>query len=96
MKKLSYLLLASMLLAGCAINQKTPATPPPSVSTAAVVQSLSTTKSQLDQAGTSNTKVGQKIDKALTLADRLSVLIAQIEAEQAKAADKVVIPPTSK
>lgn len=82
------LLLALLFCAGCATKQLPPA---PTVSTAQVIESLNDTKEVLDQAGESNTIVGQKIDKALTLAERLDVLLKQIEEEAAQQANKNVI-----
>jgi len=84
------LLLALLFCAGCATKQLPPA---PTVSTAQVIESLNDTKDVLDQAGESNTIVGQKIDKALTLAERLDALLKQIEEEAAQQANKNVIKP---
>ena len=96
MKKLSCLLVVvtSVFLGACSSTSKKPALPPPSVSTAHVVESLSSAKSDLQQAGDSNTKVGLKIDKALSLAERLKVLLAQIEADQASSNKNVIKPVT--
>jgi hypothetical protein len=69
-----------MFLIGCKTPQKV--TPPPSVSTAEVVKSLEDTKTELKQAGESNTVVAKKIDSALTLAERLEKLLEEIEKEQ--------------
>lgn len=74
---------------GCA-NLKKEQTLPPSVSTAQVVQSLEETKSELEQAGESNTKVAANIEKALSLAERLEQLLEQIEKETA---NKNIIKP---
>ena len=82
--------MALLFCAGCATKQLPPA---PTVSTAQVIESLNDTKDVLDQAGESNTIVGQKIDKALTLAERLDVLLKQIEEEAAQQANKNVIKP---
>jgi hypothetical protein len=84
------LILALLFCAGCATKQLPPA---PTVSTAQVIESLNDTKDVLDQAGESNTIVGQKIDKALTLAERLDALLKQIEEEAAQQANKNVIKP---
>ena len=85
-----FLFLALLFCAGCATKQLPPA---PTVSTAQVIESLNDTKEVLDQAGESNTIVGQKIDKALTLAERLDTLLKQIEEEAAQQANKNVIKP---
>ena len=85
-----FLIPALLFCAGCATKQLPPA---PTVSTAQVIESLNDTKDVLDQAGESNTIVGQKIDKALTLAERLDALLKQIEEEAAQQANKNVIKP---
>ena len=74
---------------GCA-SLKNKDVPPPSVSTAKVVESLEETKSELVKAGESNTKVAANIDKALSLAERLEKLLEEIEKETA---NKNVIKP---
>ena len=83
-------LLALLLCVGC---QTVKPTPPPSVSTAQVISSLNDTKEVLKDAGDQNTVVAQKIDKALTLAERLDALLKQIEEEAAREANKNVIKP---
>lgn len=67
--------------------------PVPSVSTVQVIQKLNDTKQALDEAGLDNTKIGLNIDKALTLAERLSLLLQKIEQEQKRYQDKIVILP---
>ena len=88
------LFATALLFTGCVCldpaHKKTTA---PSVSTTEVINSLNDTKQELVQAGESNTKVGQQIDKALTLAERLDVLLEQIEKESAKTSNKNVIKP---
>ena len=86
---MKYLLVLLILLSGCA-SFKRKEVSPPSVSTAQVVKSLEDTKSELEKAGESNTKVAANIDKALTLAERLEKLLEQIEQETA---NKNVIKP---
>lgn len=54
---------------------------PPIANTEEVIQSLEKTKVELNKAGESNTIVGEKVDKALTLAERLEKLLGQIESE---------------
>jgi len=78
-----YFLLIIILAVGtgCASLKKKDV-PPPSVSTAQVVESLEETKSELAKAGESNTKVAANIDKALSLAERLEKLLAEIEEVQ--------------
>jgi hypothetical protein len=63
------LIIILSLGTGCAHFKKKEMLPP-SVSTAKVVQSLEETKSELEEAGESNTKVAANIEKALTLAER--------------------------
>ena len=72
----------SLLLTGCVCldpDHKKPA--PPIANTGEVIVSLEGTKNALDKAGASNTIVGDKVDKALTLAERLEKLLEQIEKE---------------
>ena len=71
------LIIILALGTGCA-SLKEKSVPPPSVSTAHVVESLEETKSELVKAGESNTKVAANIDKALSLAERLEKLLEQI------------------
>jgi hypothetical protein len=73
MKYLSLIIILAFAT-GCA-NLKKGGVQPPSVSTAQVVTSLEETKSELAQAGESNTKVAANIDKALSLAERLEKLL---------------------
>lgn len=84
-----FLLPALLLCAGCQTTK--PTAPPPTVSTAQVIDSLTETKEVLKEAGDQNTVVAQKIDRALTLAERLDILLKQIEEEAAKEANKNVI-----
>jgi hypothetical protein len=83
------LIILLSLSASCATIKKKEIQPP-SVSTAQVVASLEETKSELQQAGESNTKVAVNIDKALSLAERLEKLLEQIERETA---NKNVVKP---
>lgn len=90
--KILLLLCILVLIAGCSSLEKRKETLP-SVSTGQVIQSLNDTKSELVQAGETNTKVAKNIEKALTLAERLDVLLEQIEKEQAQLANKNIIKP---
>lgn len=85
------LLLALLFCVGCATTK--PPVPPPTVSTAQVIESLTDTKEVLAEAGEQNTSVGKKIDKALSLAERLDALLEQIEKEAEQQANKNVIKP---
>jgi outer membrane murein-binding lipoprotein Lpp len=87
-----FLAISMLLIAGCASIEKKKEMPP-SVSTERVIQSLNDTKDDLEQAGQSNTKVAANIDKALTLAQRLDVLLDQIEKEQQSLTNKNIIKP---
>lgn len=78
--------LAFLLCVGCATVKQTP---PPSVSTARVIESLTETKDTLLEAGEQNTTVAKQIDRALTLAEKLDALLEQIENE----ANKNVVKP---
>lgn len=84
------LLLALLFCVGCATTKQVP---PPTVSTAQVIESLTDTKEVLTEAGEQNTAVAKKIDRALTLAERLDALLEQIEKEAAEQANKNVIKP---
>lgn len=79
-------LLALLFCVGCSTTKQVT---PPTVSTAKVIESLTETKEVLTEAGEQNTLVGKKIDKALTLAEKLDALLEQIEKE----ANKNVIKP---
>lgn len=89
--KILFISLLLISLVGCATKQQI--LPPPSVSTAQVIESLNDTKDVLSEAGEQNTSVAQKIDKALTLAERLDTLLEQIEKEAAQQANKNIIKP---
>lgn len=77
---LSFIFLVTF--SGCATKPDN--TIPPSVSTAAIKSSLKDTQNQLDNAGQSNTKVAESVDKALTLAEQLKLILDEIEKEQKK------------
>ena len=77
-----FILLPILFLIGCSSLQKNKPVVPPSVSTAEVVKSLEDTKIELKEAGTSNAIVIKKIDTPLTLAEKLEMLLEQIEKEQ--------------
>ena len=78
---MKYFLILLIFITSCTHLPKKDALPP-SVSTAQVVQSLEETKSELEKAGESNTKVAVNINKALTLAERLEKLLEEIEKEK--------------
>jgi flagellar biosynthesis/type III secretory pathway ATPase len=77
-----YLLILSIFMAGCVcLNPAHKKSAPPIANTGAVIESLAKTQEDLVKAGESNTIVGDKVDKALTLAERLEKLLEQIEEE---------------
>lgn len=77
-------LISVVFLTGCVcLNPDHKKGTPPSVNTAEVINSLETTKTSLDDAGISNAKVDAKLDRAITLAEKLDEVIRQIEQEQA-------------
>ena len=80
-----YFLILSMFLTGCVcLNPDHKKSGPPIANTGEVIASLEKTKTELDEAGDSNTIVGEKVDKALTLAERLEKLLEQIQEENSK------------
>lgn len=90
--KILLLLGVLLLIAGCSSLEKRKMIPP-SVSTAQVIESLTDTKANLKEAGDQNTIVAQKIDKALTLAEKLDALLDQIEKDAAVQANKNIVKP---
>ena len=87
---MKYILILVLLCVGCATTKKQ--SPPPTVSTAQVIESLIDTKEVLAEAGEQNTSVGKKIDKALTLAEKLDALLEQIEKESQQANKNIIKP----
>ena len=80
-----YFLILSMFLTGCVcLNPDHKKSGPPIANTGEVINSLEKTKTELEKAGDSNTIVGEKVDKALTLAERLEKLLEQIQEENSK------------
>jgi hypothetical protein len=74
-----------MFLTGCiCLNPDHKKSAPPIANTGEVISSLEKTKTELEKAGDSNTIVGEKVDKALTLAERLEKLLEQIQEENSK------------
>jgi len=88
------LLIIAPLLTGCiCLNPAHKKVAPPIANTNRVIDSLNNTKDNLSKAGESNTIVSEKIDKALTLAERLEILLQQIETEKQSADAKKVKDP---
>lgn len=87
-----FIILSCLLIIGCTSMEKKK-TIPPSVSTSQVIQSLNETKTELKEAGEQNTKVAKNIEKALSLAERLDILLETIEKEQQNPNNKNVINP---
>jgi hypothetical protein len=83
---MKYLLILLVLIStGCVcLNPEHKKSGPPIAKTEQVIASLEKTKTELDKAGESNTIVGEKVDKALTLAERLEKLLEQIEESTSK------------
>ena len=82
---MKYFLILSMFLTGCVcLNPDHKKSAPPIANTGEVISSLEKTKTELEKAGDSNTIVGEKVDKALTLAERLEKLLEQIEQSESK------------
>jgi hypothetical protein len=87
-----YLLLIIIpFLAGCVcLNPEHKRAAPPIANTGEVISSLEKTKTELEKAGDSNTLVGEKVDKALTLAERLEKLLEQIEQSESKTVKETI------
>lgn len=80
-----YILILSIFLTGCVcLNPEHKKSAPPIANTGEVIDSLEKTKTELEKAGESNTIVGEKVEKALTLAERLEKLLEQIEQSESK------------
>lgn len=72
--------LLFLTLTGCVcLNPEHKKPAPPIANTGEVINSLEKTQEELVKAGESNTIVGDKVEKALSLADRLQKLLEQIE-----------------
>jgi hypothetical protein len=79
------LLILSIFITGCVcLNPDHKKSAPPIANTGEVIQSLEKTQVELVKAGESNTIVGDKVEKALTLAERLEKLLEQIEEQNNK------------
>ena len=77
-----FLLIIIPFLTGCVcLNPAHKQPAPPIANTGEVIQSLEKTQEELAKAGESNTIVGDKVETALTLAERLEKLLEQIEEE---------------
>jgi redox-regulated HSP33 family molecular chaperone len=79
---MKYLLILSVFITGCVcLNPAHKQPAPPIANTGEVIQSLEKTQEELVKAGESNTIVGDKVETALSLAERLEKLLEQIEKE---------------
>jgi hypothetical protein len=87
---MKYLLFLSIpVLTGCVcLNPKHKALLPPTAKTEQIIDSLERTKTSLEKAGQSSTVIGEKVDRALTLTERLNQLLEQIETS-----DKIIKEP---
>jgi hypothetical protein len=83
---MKYLLIIFIsVLTGCVcLKPEHKKSAPPVANTNEVINSLEKTKTELEKAGESNSIVGEKVDKALTLAERLEKLLEQIEQSESK------------
>jgi len=85
------ILLGAFFISGCVcLDPAHKQSAPPIANTGKVIDSLEQTKTELSEAGTSNTIVGEKVEKALTLAERLEKLLQQIEEEKQAADNKLI------
>ena len=85
-----FLLLALLLSVGCTTTKQVT---PPSVTTANVIESLTETQDILNDADEQNAQVARKINKALTLAEKLDALLAEIEKDSQPVSNKNIIKP---
>lgn len=77
------LLLALLLFSGCVcLDPSHKKAAPPVANTDRVIESLERTKTDLNKIGESNTAIGNKVDKALNLSEKLAFLLDQIEEEK--------------
>lgn len=82
---MKHFLIFSIFITGCAcLDPAHKKSGPPIAKTEEVIESLEKTKTELDKAGESSTIVGEKVEAALTLAERLEKLLEQIEVENNK------------
>lgn len=89
MKKILSLLFLTLTSCVC-LDPSHKKAAPPVANTGRVIKSLEKTKTDLDKIGESNTAIGSKVDKALSLSEKLAILLAQIEEEK-----KEVLPQDS-
>ena len=90
--RLALILCSVIFMTGCVCLDPAHKRPlPPQVNTEKVIESLKLVKDELNSAGQENENVSVKIDRALSLAERLDVLLEQIELLFAK--DKLVLKP---
>lgn len=83
-----------VFLTGCVcLNPDHKKAAPPIANTNQVIDALEETKNELTKAGDSNTIVGEKVERALTLAERLEKLLQQIEEEKQSADSKTIKNP---
>lgn len=91
---MKYFLILSIFLTGCVcFNPDHKRGTAPSVETGKVIENLKDTKSELVKAGEVNTEISKSVDKALTLAERLDIILENIEKQQEKIDNKKVLEP---
>jgi len=87
-------LLTLLFVSGCVcLNPEHKKLAPPIANTNRVIDSLEQTKDELTKAGDANTIVGTKVDRALTLAERLETLLKKIEEEKQTSEAKSIKKP---
>jgi hypothetical protein len=80
-----YLLVFSIFITGCVcLNPDHKKGTPPTVQTERVINNLKDAKEELVKAGEANTEIGKSVNKALTLAERLDVILEELEKSQNK------------
>lgn len=79
MKTIVYLSVFSLLTGCVCLDSTHRQSIPPKVQTEKVIESLKKIRTNLDEAGDENVTIDQKLTRALTLAEKLDVLLEQLE-----------------
>lgn len=79
MKTIVYLSVFSLLTGCVCLDPDHHQNIPPKVQTEKVIESLKKIRTNLDEAGDENVTIDQKLTRALTLAEKLDILLEQLE-----------------